>query len=193
MASIKDSFESAFRDKRTSNKQSINEDSDSDSAKEQQKIVEEKRQKKRRRTSGRSSKANKCKRSVSKFKVRHAIAKESVTPDAYPEILSVEEEFSMKEGNKELIVAEQQYFNTKNKDPWERGNHDHVLPQHFPYVRALIQRDPINTFDIHQFNERDRLRWKLNQLRVITKKIISVNQSVPKGNVFVATNAKGCK
>ena len=160
MTSIQDSFDRAFRDKSTANTISNANDSDSDSAKEQEKIIQEKRLKKRRRTNGRS-KASKNKRVVSTFKVRHAIPKEKVTTETYPEILSVENEFSMKSDNKELPIAEQQYFNTKNKEPWERGNHDHVLPWHFPFVRALIQRDPVDTFDIHTFNDRERLRAKI--------------------------------
>lgn len=161
MASIKDSFDSAFRDKTTHNNASIDDDTDSDSAAEQKKVIEEKRQKKRRRTNNRSSKSNRCRKPVSKFKITRTAPKESVTEQNRPEILSVEEEFSMSETNKELIVAEQKYFNAKNKDPWERGNHNHVLPQHFPFVRALVQRNPIETFDIHQMNDRERFRSKI--------------------------------
>lgn len=160
MSSIKDSFETAFRDKSSHNNQSVDDDTDSDSAEEQKKVIEEKRQKKRRRTNNRTSKS-KSKKPASRFKIRHSIPKESVTAQTHPAILSVEKEFAMTDSTNELIVAEQNYFNAKNKDPWERGNHNHVLPQHFPFVRALIQRKPIETFDIHQFNDRERFRAKI--------------------------------
>lgn len=160
MNSISESFDRAFRDKSVSNNQRVANESDSDSAEEQKKTVIEKRQKKRRRNNTRS-KVAKNKRVASQFKVRRMPPKESVTAEKYPEILSVEAEFSMKSENKELPIAEQQYFNAKNKEPWTRGDHDHVLPWHFPFVRALIQRDPCDTFDIHVFNDRKRLRAKI--------------------------------
>jgi len=157
MNNIEESFQRAYRDRKTSKQEPVNNQSDEDSAKEQDKLEEEKRQKKRRRTSSRG-KHVKAKRVVSEFKVRHVVPKKKVTSAEYPEILSVETEFQLQNNPKELIIAETNFFNSKNKDAWQRGDHGWVKPYDFPFVRALIQREPTETFDIHQFNDRERLR-----------------------------------
>lgn len=158
MNNIEESFQRAYRDRAISKEVPLVNHSDEDSAKEQDKQMQEKRQKKRRRKTTYRAKGNRAKRNVSEFKVRHVIQKKAVTPSEYPEILSVEDEFQMHNGAKELIVAETNFFNTRNKDAWQKGDGGHVRPFDFPFVRALIQRDPSDTFDIHQFNDRDRLR-----------------------------------
>ena len=98
--SIKESFERAFKDKNTVNKKAEKYESDDDSGKEHEKQVEMKRAKKRKRT---TRKPNKAKKSVSQFKVRTAPTKERVTSDKYPEILSVDKEFSSNHQQTELI------------------------------------------------------------------------------------------
>ena len=132
----------------------------------------EKRQKKRRRNNTRS-KVAKNKRVASQFKVRRMPPKESVTAEKYPEILSVEAEFSMKSENKELPIAEQQYFNTKNKEPWTRGDHDHVL--HGTSLRACSDSTGSMRYlhDIHVFNDRKRLRAKIEPVSEVREEAYS--------------------
>ena len=163
MNNIEESFQRAFRERKTQKQDTVEDHSDEDSAKEQTKMEEEKRQKKRRRTTSRS-KNTKAKRVASEFKVRHAIKKKAVTTSEFPEILSVEEEFNMKNSAKELIIAETNFFNTKNQDSWQKADGGHVKPFDFPFVRALIQREPSETFDIHQFNDRERLRADIQKV-----------------------------
>ena len=157
MNNIEESFQRAFRERKVVKQVQEEDQSDEDSSKEQEKILEEKRKKKRRRTTTRS-KTTKAKRVVSEFKVRHVIPKKAVTPNEFPEILSVENEFQMHNDAKELIIAETNFFNSRNQDAWQKADGGHVRPFDFPFVRALIQREPSDTFDIHQFNDRDRLR-----------------------------------
>ena len=157
MNNIEESFQRAFRERKISKQVPKDVQSDEDSAKEEDKLMEEKRQKKRRRTTSRGTK-HKAKRTASEFKVRHVVPKERVTPNEYPEILSVENEFDLQSDPKELIIAETNFFNTKNQDAWQKADGGHVRPFDFPFVRALIQREPSETFDIHQFNDRDRRR-----------------------------------
>tara|TARA_B110000008_G_scaffold134441_1_gene136499 strand:+ start:194 stop:1204 length:1011 start_codon:yes stop_codon:yes gene_type:complete len=154
--SIKESFERAFKDKNTANKKAEKYESDDDSGKEQEKQVEMKRAKKRKRT---TRKPNKAKKSVSQFKVRTAPTKERVTSDKYPEILSVDKEFSSNHQQTELIIAQTRFFKKENQDAWSRtGEYQHMRPVDYLFVRALIQRPPIPHFDIHQMNDRERLR-----------------------------------
>lgn len=157
MNNIEESFQRAYRDRKILKQDHAQEQSDEDSAKEQDKILDQKRQKKRRRTNTRGNKT-KTKRTASEFKVRHVVPKKKVTTSEFPEILSVENEFQMHDDAKELIIAETNFFNSRNQNAWQKGDGGHVRPYDFPFVRALIQREPSDTFDIHQFNDRERLR-----------------------------------
>ena len=154
--SIKESFERAFKDKNTVNKKAESYESDDDSGKEHEKQVEMKRAKKRKRT---TRKPNKAKKSVSQFKLRSAPVKERVTTENYPEILSVDKEFSSNQQQTELIIAQTRFFKKENQDAWSRtGEYQHMRPVDYLFVRALIQRPPLAHFDIHQMNDRERLR-----------------------------------
>lgn len=163
MNNIEESFQKSYQNRKISQEVPKDPGSDEDSAKEQDKIIEEKRQKRKRRSNNRS-KQPKGKRSATEFKVRHVIPKQAVTPETFPEILSVENEFELKTNQKELIVAETHFFNSKNQDSWQKGDGGHVKPFDFPFVRALIQREPSQTFDIHVFNDRNRLRHKIQSV-----------------------------
>ena len=155
--SIRAVFERTFKDKNAANNTVDEYVSDEDSGKEQEKQEEIKRQKKRRRVS--RSRPQKGRRQVSQFKVRTAPVKKSITSDEYPEILSVDKEFSNNHQQKELIIAQTRFFEKDNTDPWTRdGEYHHMRPTDYLFVRALIQRPPIKHFDIHQMNDRDRLR-----------------------------------
>ena len=157
MNSIEESFNKAYQETKSIKLvSSENVISDEDSAKEEEIFRKVKRKRKRRRTQ--SSKQIKPKKSASTFTVRHVVPTTSVTPNAYPEILSVDSEFHLDTSSNELIVAETNFFNSRNKDEWQKSNDGHVRPFDFPFVRALIQTDPSETFDIHQFNDRERLR-----------------------------------
>ena len=110
--SIRESFERAFKDKNTANTVVKDYESDEDSEKEQAKQVERKRAKKRRRVT--RAKPNKGRKQVSQFKVRTVPKKERVTSDKYPEILSVDKEFSTNQQQTELIIAESRFFEKDN-------------------------------------------------------------------------------
>ena len=155
--SIRESFERAFKDKNTANTVVKDYESDEDSEKEQAKQVERKRAKKRRRVT--RAKPNKGRKQVSQFKVRTVPKKERVTSDKYPEILSVDKEFSTNQQQTELIIAESRFFEKDNTDSWSRGGeYKHMRPVDYLFVRALIQRPKIAHFDIHQMNDKERLR-----------------------------------
>ena len=161
--SILESFDKAFKEKTSSNLAHKEEDENSDSAKEQEKLVQQKRAKKRRRTHGRTNK-NKTKRQASQFKVKHKVPKEAVTFSNTPEIRCVEQEFSMKGDNSEAISAETNFFSMKNGDSWNKNCTDHLNPFDFPFCRALIQREPVDTFDLLQFPDRERLRANIQSV-----------------------------
>ena len=152
---VAESFERAWREGIQSKNQQIEQESDEDSEKEQEKQNERKRAKKRRRIV--RGKVPKGRKKVSEFKVRSVPTKERVTSDKYPEIMSVDSEFSNTNNQRELIIAESRFFEKDNTDQWDRGAW-HVRPVDYPFVRALLQRKPHSQFDIHQFNDRDRLR-----------------------------------
>ena len=154
MASIMDAFNRAFEQGQSINRASVPVESDEDSAEESRKQDEKKRAKKRRMNSHRS-KHTKSRKRATQFTVRHAVPQVSVTTKSFPEILSVEKHFTgTATESHELIVAETNFFTSKNRD-----NHQtHVRPFDFPYVRALIQRAPLPSFDIHKFNDREKLR-----------------------------------
>ena len=156
MNNIDQSFQNAFKDRQLQRKEDAIDDTDDDSAKEEIKVKNKKRLKKRRRKN--LDPKRKTKRPVTTFTVRHVVPKQKVNAETYPEILSVEDEFNMNDSSKELIIAETNFFNTKNNNTWSSDGCKHVKPYDFPFVRALIQREPSETFDINKFNERDTLR-----------------------------------
>ena len=154
---IRESFERAFKEKNTANTVSKTYESDEDSGKEQEKMIERKRAKKRRRIT--RTKPSRTKKPVSKFQVRTVAQKVSVSSDKYPEILSVDKEFSTNQQQTELIIAENRFFDKDNSDSWARGGeYQHMRPVDYLFVRALIQRPKIEHFDIHQMNDKERLR-----------------------------------
>jgi len=153
--SIKDSFERAFKEK-INKTENVKEESDEDSGKEAEKIIVRKRSKKRNRSQ--RGKNPKARRVVSTFETRRAPAKEHVTTDKYPEILSVNEEFSTSTQQTELIIAEEKFFEKDNTESWCKGGYEHVRPVDYPFLRSLIQRPPIKHYDIHQKSDTDRLR-----------------------------------
>lgn len=154
MTSIIDAFTRAFEQGKTINKSNTLVESDEDSAEESRKQCEKKRAKKRRVYSSRSS-TQKPKRQATKFTVRRVTPDTKVTPETFPEILSVENHFTgTAVENAELLVAETNFFTQKNRDTAQT----HVRPFDFPYVRALIQRPPLPSFDLHKFNDREKLR-----------------------------------
>lgn len=154
--SIKESFERAFKEKNTSNIVVKEVESDEDSGKEHEKQMAMKRAKKRRRVS--RVRPSRVQKEISQFTVRTMAPKERVTADKYPEILSVDEEFSSKGQQTELIIAENRFFEKDNTDSWARGEYTHMRPVDYLFVRALIQRPKIAHFDIHQMNDKERLR-----------------------------------
>jgi len=154
---IKESFERAFKEKNTVNKDAIDYESDEDSGKEQEKQMAKKRAKKRRRVT--RNKPSKSRKQVSQFNVRTVPKKERVTSDKYPEILSVDAEFSTDQKQTELIIAENRFFGKDNTESWAKGGeYQHMRPVDYLFVRALIQRPKIKQYDILQMNDSDRLR-----------------------------------
>ena len=154
--SIKESFERAFKEKNTEHVVLNEAESDEDSGKEHEKQVELKRAKKRRRIS--RAKPHREQKEISQFTVRTVAPKERVTAETYPEIMSVDEEFSAKGRQTELIIAENRFFEKDNTDSWSKGEYTHMRPVDYLFVRALIQRPKIPHFDIHQMNDKERLR-----------------------------------
>jgi hypothetical protein len=153
--SIKDSFERAFAEK-INKKDATHVESDEDSGKEAEKIIVRKRSKKRNRSQrGKNPKSRKV---VSTFATRRAPATERVTTDKYPEILSVNDEFSTNTSQTELIIAEQKFFDKDNSENWSKGEYSHVRPVDYPFLRSLIQRTPLRHYDIHQKSDSERLR-----------------------------------
>lgn len=150
--SITDSFLKSFNDSKTNKRPKINQESDSDSAKEEEIKQFKKRSKKKRKI-----KNKKVLKKPSQFKVRHVVPKEFVDPENCPEILSVENEFH---SNAEMIQAENNFFSIRNQDV-SKKDLSHVRPYDFPYLRHLIQRQPEETFDIYNLKDRSSLRSKL--------------------------------
>jgi len=71
----------------------------------------------------------------------------------------VDKEFSTNQQQSELIIAESNFFKKDNTDTWARGGeYKHMRPVDYLFVRALIQRPKIPHFDIHQMNDKERLR-----------------------------------
>ena len=101
---VQESFDRAWREGIQSKTQQKDQESDEDSGKEQEKQTERKRQKKRRRIV--RGKVPKGRKKVSEFKVRSVPNTERVTSDKYPEIMSVDSEFSNSTNQRELIIAE---------------------------------------------------------------------------------------
>ena len=89
---IKESFERAFKEKNTVNRDTKQYESDEDSGKEHEKQLAKKRAKKRRRVT--RNKPSKGRKQVSQFVVRSVPRQERVTSDKYPEILNIDTEFS---------------------------------------------------------------------------------------------------
>lgn len=156
MASIMDAFSRAFENGQIKNKSTVVVESDEDSAEETRKNDEKKRAKKRKVNTGK--KQSKAKRRTTKFTVRTAKPTVSVTPEGFPEIMSVESHFTGMSDSAELLVAETNFFAQQNND------NSHVRPFDFPYIRALIQRPPLPSFDIHKFNDRERLRVNVQRV-----------------------------
>lgn len=157
MTSIMEAFGRAFEHGQAKNKSTVETESDEDSAEEHRKTDEKKRAKKRKVTTGRA-KHTEVKRRTTQFAVRHVKPTVSVTPDTFPKIMSVESHFTGVSDSAELLVAETNFFAQQNND------NSHVRPFDFPYIRALIQRPPLASFDIHKFNDRDRLRVNVQRV-----------------------------
>ena len=57
------------------------------------------------------------------------------------------------------MIIESRFFEKDNTDSWSRGGeYKHMRPVDYLFVRALIQRPKIAHFDIHQMNDKERLR-----------------------------------
>jgi hypothetical protein len=154
---IKESFERAFKEKNTVNRDTQQYESDEDSGKEHEKQLAKKRAKKRRRVT--RNKPSKGRKQVSQFVVRSVPRQERVTSDNYPEILNIDTEFSTDQKQTELIIAENRFFGKDNSESWARGgDYQHMRPVDYLFVRALIQRPKIKHYDILQMNDSDRLR-----------------------------------
>jgi hypothetical protein len=152
-------FDRAFIEKREKNESEIKASSDSDSAAEAEIAQEKKRARKRKRRAPKQKKPN------STFKIKTAPPRVRVTAENAPVILEIAEELHRE--SPEQIVAEHVFFNKKNQDSFTKDAQDWIKPQDFPSIRALIQKKPSPTFDIHLFNDRERLR---NTLQVVTRK-----------------------
>ena len=151
---IMDSFSRAFNDTKSLKRQKKTVESDSDSAKEEDRKIRLKRQKKKRRL-----KTKKGIKRPSQFNVRHVVKKESVTPEEFPEITSVESEFNTNK-NQELIEAEENFFCNRNQDS-SKKDFSHVRPYDYPFLRYLIQQKPQESFDIYNLKDRTAKRSKI--------------------------------
>ena len=152
--SIMDAFERGFQEKVT--KVTAVEESDPDSAEEDKKKDEERRSKRRKRVGGRSKEPPQ-KPAPLQFNVRHVVPTERVTDTNFPEINSVEAEFDMSTRSQDLVVAETNFFNNKNKGSWQQ-NPGHVLrPWEYLKVRNMLQCPPSEQSNIHA-KEIDQIR-----------------------------------
>jgi hypothetical protein len=151
---IMDSFSRAFNDTKSLKRQKKAVESDSDSAKEEERKLILKRQKKKRRL-----KTKKGIKTPSQFNVRHVVKKESVTPEDFPEITSVESEFNTTK-NQELIEAEENFFSNRNQDSSNK-DFSHVRPFDYPFLRYMIQQKPQESFDIYNLKDRTAMRSKI--------------------------------
>ena len=149
----KEVFERTFLDRNTARVSSVQNDSDPDSAKEEDKIREHKRQKKRKRVQKPKPKGGR--KTVSAFQIKTVPPLERVTSTKYPEILTTDSEFTSVEPQNELVLAKSRFFDKKSAS---RVEYDHVRPIDFPYLRHMLQRKPEKQFDMHQCNDRERLR-----------------------------------
>ena len=147
---LMDSFSRAFNDTKSKNKEKRKVESDSDSAKEEEKKLLMKRQKKKRRL-----KSKKGIKTPSTFNVRHVVKKESVTPEDFPEITSVESQFKTDKST-EYIEAEENFFSTKNQNS-NNKDFSHVRPYDYPFLRFMIQQKPQESFDIYRLKDRSAM------------------------------------
>lgn len=155
MSTIAEAFNRAFAQGRRAKARTVVVDSDSDSAEEASKKEIQKSREKQDRN-GRN-KSHKTKRTAPEYKVRHKIRRVQVNSKTNPEILSLaNHDIGDTSDSKAVFVAETYFVNQRNSDAPASGNKTHVLPQHFPFVRALVQRPPQPLFDIHKF-DRERL------------------------------------
>lgn len=130
MSHMDSTFERSFIDQKMQQESVHNNVSDSDSAEEEKKRLEVRRKRKRRQ------KRKVKERTKSKtFNIIKAPLKERVTAENCPEILSVKDHIPTKE-TPAVIEAETKFFNQKNST-----NTAHLMPQDFPYVRALLLKD----------------------------------------------------
>lgn len=151
MSRAKEIFERTFMEKNTV-KSTVAAESDPDSAAEEEKIRKFKREKKRKRMSKPKPKGGR--KTVSEFQIRTVAPTERVTSDKYPEILTTDSEFSSVEPQNELVLANSRFFEKKSKTL----EYTHVRPTDYPFLRHMLQRKPEKNFDIHQCNDRERLR-----------------------------------
>lgn len=67
---------------------------------------------------------------------------------------------------KTLMVAETNFFNQRNQDFWHRTDLSHLRPYDFPYVRALLQQDPVDTLSPEEIKHKEHVR---TSIQVVTR------------------------
>lgn len=150
MPSAKEIFDRTFSEKNTAQAHEENHVSDSDSEKEEERRCKQKRDNKRKRIT--KSKPRGGKKEASKFPVITRAEMSSVTNKTHPEIMSYNSHFVDEVAKDDLVLAQQRFFEKKNTD------YSHVRPVDYPYLKAQLERPPIEGFDMHQINDREKKR-----------------------------------
>lgn len=149
-----EAFERAYAQRRRVSARTAVVESDSDSAEEASKKEVEKSKERQDRGRG---KGHKAKRTGAPYRVRHKIRKVAVNSTTNPEILSLTQNMiGTPSDSKELMVAETYFVNQRNADPLKSGK-THLPPQQYPFVRAILLRQPEPMFDMQSFNLVDQM------------------------------------